>query len=64
MKSKNKKFEYLKKDILEWTEVNGKKYPKRVVYLVSKLPNHNKGNGETIDNILLEDGDIQLDRKE
>lgn len=36
--------------VIEWTEINGKKYPKKAVYLVSELPNQNKGNGNLIDN--------------
>ncbi|MBK0370713.1 hypothetical protein [Flavobacterium agrisoli] len=42
-----------KRIVLEWTEVNGKKVPKRVIDIVpkEKLPKGNKSNGELIDDI-------------
>lgn len=42
-----------KRIVLEWTEINGKKFPKRVIDIVPKeqLPKGNKSNGELIDNI-------------
>lgn len=43
--------------VLEWTEINGKKLPKRVIDIRSKeeLPNLNKGNGDLINEIFEED---------
>lgn len=52
----------LKTTVLEWSEVNGKKYPKKVVYLVDKLPEINKGGNNAID-IFLDDENLQMDRK-
>ena len=45
--------------VLEWTEINGKKFPKRVINILpkDKLPKTNKGNGELIDEIF-SDGHI------
>lgn len=48
-----------KRIVLEWTEINGKKFPKRVIDIVSKknLPKNSKGNGKLIDEIF-SDGHI------
>lgn len=46
--------------VIEWTEINGKKYPKKAIYLVSELPNREKGNGIQIDRTFGE-SDLQLD---
>ena len=45
--------------VLEWTEINGKKVPKRVIDIVSKkrLPKGSKNNGKLIDEIF-GDGNI------
>jgi|GEM_PF-5250025 len=42
-----------KRIVLEWTEINGKKIPKRVIDIVprKKLPKSNKVNGKLIDEI-------------
>lgn len=51
--------ENIKRIVLEWTEVNGKKFPKRVIDIVPKerLPKGNKNNGKLIDDIF-ENGSI------
>lgn len=42
-----------KRIVLEWTEINGKKIPKRVIDIVprKKLPKSNKDNCKLIDDI-------------
>ena len=42
-----------KRIVLEWTEINGKKFPKKVIDIVAKnkLPNNKKSNGKLIDEI-------------
>jgi hypothetical protein len=42
-----------KRIVIEWTEINGEKIPKRVIDIVpkEKLPKSNKGNGKLIDEI-------------
>lgn len=42
-----------KKIVLEWTEIDGKKIPKKVIYIVSnnKLPKINKKDKELIQSI-------------
>lgn len=51
---------YMKKKVLEWTEINGKKYPKKMVYSVAKLPNVVKSNGNLIDTVF-DDGYLHMD---
>lgn len=43
-----------KRIVLEWTEINGKKIPKRVIDIVpnGRLPKGQKRNGKIIDDIL------------
>jgi hypothetical protein len=55
--------EHTRKKVLEWTEINGKKYPRRVIYQVDKLPPRSKGNGEMIDSVFKNDNNVRLDRK-
>ncbi len=42
-----------KRIVLEQTEINGKKFPKKVIHIVAKnkLPNNNKSNGKLIDEV-------------
>lgn len=42
-----------KRIVLEWTEINGKTVPKRVIDIIDKkdIPKVNKNNGEIIDEI-------------
>jgi hypothetical protein len=49
----------VKRIVLEWAEVNGKKIPKRVIDIVPKeiLPKGNKNNGTLIDEIF---GDVSI----
>lgn len=54
--------EHKGKKVLEWTEINGKKYPKRVVYYGSKPPSVDKNNGKLIDTVF-GDGYVHLGRK-
>lgn len=53
-----------KRIVLEWTEINGKKVPKRVIDIVPKerVPKSIKNNGKLIDEIF-ENGNIQMGRK-
>lgn len=39
--------------VLEWTEINGKKFPKKVIDIVDKkdIPRISKNNGEILDEI-------------
>ncbi len=53
---------HIEKKVLEWTEINGKKYPKKVVYSGAKLPNRNKGNGNLIDTAF-NNGNLRVDTK-
>lgn len=48
-----------KRIVLEWTNINGKKIPKRVIEIVPKerIPKGNKTNGKLIDDIF-ENGSI------
>lgn len=50
---KNYIMENSKRIVLEWTEINGKKIPKRVIDIVprEKFPKGSKGNGKLIDDI-------------
>ncbi|QPQ50748.1 hypothetical protein H3Z85_15175 [Chryseobacterium indologenes] len=54
---------YKDKKVLEWTIIDGIKYPKKVVYLVDKLPNRDKGNGKMIDTVFQNKANVRLDRK-
>ncbi|MDP9961668.1 hypothetical protein J2T04_003580 [Chryseobacterium lathyri] len=54
---------YKDKKVLEWTIIDGVKYPKKVVYLVDKLPNRDKGNGKMIDTVFQNKANVRLDRK-
>lgn len=42
-----------KRIVLEWTEINGKKFPKKVIDIVDKkdIPRISKNNGEILDEI-------------
>ena len=43
----------IKRTVLEWTEINGKRVPKRVIDIIpkNKLPKNIKNNGELIEEI-------------